>query len=146
MSPPPSLPSWCKTLWSLALNDCGYLLVDLLASALTHRQHTLYIAARVILLKHNINHAVYLICSKFFLSQNNSQSTYNHLPRQRIKGRDITLPRKYSQSYSFSSSHVQMWELDHKEGWALKNWCWNCGAGEDSWESLGQQGDQTSQS
>ena len=27
------------------------------------------------------------------------------------------------QSYSFSSSHVQMWELDHKEGWVLKNWC-----------------------
>ena len=23
----------------------------------------------------------------------------------------------------FSSSHVQMWELDHKEGWAPKNWC-----------------------
>ena len=29
----------------------------------------------------------------------------------------------YSQSYGFPSSHVQMWELDHKEGWALKNWC-----------------------
>ena len=29
----------------------------------------------------------------------------------------------YSQSYRFSSSHVLMWELDHKEGWALKNWC-----------------------
>ena len=29
----------------------------------------------------------------------------------------------YSQNYSVSSSHVQMWELDHKEGWALKNWC-----------------------
>ena len=29
----------------------------------------------------------------------------------------------YSQSYGFSSSHVQMWELDHKEGWAPKNWC-----------------------
>ena len=27
-----------------------------------------------------------------------------------------------SQSYGFSSSHVQMWELDHKEGWELKNW------------------------
>ena len=26
-------------------------------------------------------------------------------------------------SYGFSSSHVQMWELDHKEGWAPKNWC-----------------------
>ena len=29
----------------------------------------------------------------------------------------------YSQSYGFSSSHVWMWGLDHKEGWALKNWC-----------------------
>ena len=28
-----------------------------------------------------------------------------------------------SQGYGFSSSHVWMWELDHKEGWALKNWC-----------------------
>ena len=29
----------------------------------------------------------------------------------------------YSQSYDFSSSHVWMWELDHKKGWAPKNWC-----------------------
>ena len=29
----------------------------------------------------------------------------------------------YSQSYGFSSSHVWMWELDHKESWVLKNWC-----------------------
>ena len=28
-----------------------------------------------------------------------------------------------SQSYGFSSGHVWMWELDHKESWALKNWC-----------------------
>ena len=28
----------------------------------------------------------------------------------------------YSQSYGFSSCHVRMWELDHKEGWAPKNW------------------------
>ena len=28
-----------------------------------------------------------------------------------------------SQSYGFPSSHVQMWELNHKESWALKNWC-----------------------
>ena len=27
-----------------------------------------------------------------------------------------------SQSYDFSSSPVQMWELDHKKGWVLKNW------------------------
>ena len=32
----------------------------------------------------------------------------------------------YSQSYCFSISHVLMWELDHKEGRDLKNWCfWN---------------------
>ena len=29
----------------------------------------------------------------------------------------------YSQSDGFSSIHVQMWQLDHKESWALKNWC-----------------------
>ena len=28
-----------------------------------------------------------------------------------------------SQSYGFSSSHVQMWELGHKEGWAVRIWC-----------------------
>ena len=28
-----------------------------------------------------------------------------------------------SQSYGFSSSHAWMWELDYKESWALKNWC-----------------------
>ena len=28
----------------------------------------------------------------------------------------------YNQSYGFSSSHVWMWELDHKEGWRQKNW------------------------
>ena len=29
----------------------------------------------------------------------------------------------YSQSYGFFRNHAQMWELDHKEGWVLKNWC-----------------------
>ena len=29
----------------------------------------------------------------------------------------------FSQSHDFSSIHVWMWELDHKEGWAPKNWC-----------------------
>ena len=28
-----------------------------------------------------------------------------------------------SQNYGFPSSHVWIWELDHKEGWAPKNWC-----------------------
>ena len=42
-----------------------------------------------------------------------------------LKSRDITLPSKgpSSQGYGFSSSPVWMWELDYKESWALKNWC-----------------------
>ena len=40
-----------------------------------------------------------------------------------LKSRDITLPRKVCQSYCFSSSHVWMCELDYKESWLLKNWC-----------------------
>ena len=42
-----------------------------------------------------------------------------------LKNRDITLPKKSpsTHSYSFSSSHVWMWELDWEESWALKNWC-----------------------
>ena len=31
--------------------------------------------------------------------------------------------RPRSQNYGFSSSHVWMWELDYKESWELKNWC-----------------------
>ena len=49
----------------------------------------------------------------------------------------------YSQSYGFCSSQEQIWKLDHKEGWMM---LLNCGEGEDSWESLRQQGDQASQS
>ena len=45
-------------------------------------------------------------------------------PRQHIKKqRHPSLADKglHSQSYGFSSSHVRMWELDHKEGWASMN-------------------------
>ena len=42
-----------------------------------------------------------------------------------LKIRYIILLTKvwHSQSYGFSSSHAQMWELDHEEGCAPKNWC-----------------------
>ena len=40
-----------------------------------------------------------------------------------------------------------MWELDHKEGWVLKNWCFQIVVlSKDSWGSFEQQGDQISQS
>ena len=46
-------------------------------------------------------------------------------PRQCIKKQQHHFVDKglYSQSYVFPSSHVWTWELDHKEGWVLKNWC-----------------------
>ena len=46
-------------------------------------------------------------------------------PRQHIKKHWYHFADKgpSSQSYGFSSSHVWMWELDHKESWAPKNWC-----------------------
>ena len=41
-----------------------------------------------------------------------------------LKSRDITLTTgPSSQSHGFPSSHVWMWELDYKESWVLKNWC-----------------------
>ena len=46
-------------------------------------------------------------------------------PRQTIKKQRHHFADKgpCNQSYGFSSSHVLMWELDHKEGWAPENWC-----------------------
>ena len=38
-------------------------------------------------------------------------------------------------SHGFSSSHVPMWELVHKEGWALKNWCFQTVVLDNSLES-----------
>jgi len=45
--------------------------------------------------------------------------------RQYIKKQGHYLADKglSSQSYGFSSSHVWMWELNYKESWVLKNWC-----------------------
>ena len=46
-------------------------------------------------------------------------------PRQHIKKQRRYFVNKgpSSQRYGFSSSHVWMWELDYKESWAPKNWC-----------------------
>ena len=51
------------------------------------------------------------------------EKSYDKL-RQCIKKKRLHFANKgtYSQPF-FSSSHVQMWELDCEEGWAPKNWC-----------------------
>ena len=76
----------------------------------------------------------------FFLgSKVTADSDYSHeIKRQLLLRRKaMTNSRQYnkkrrhhfadkglsSQIFGFSSSHIQMWELDHKEAWALKKWC-----------------------
>ena len=44
-------------------------------------------------------------------------------PTQELNWGSPALQVDSSQSYGFSSSHVWMWELDHKESWTLKIWC-----------------------
>ena len=78
--------------------------------------------------------------------------THTYIYIQTYVYRDIKKQRHYfaykgqsSQSYGFSSSHVQMWELDNKKRLSTEEMMpTKCGAGEDSSESLGLQGDQTS--
>ena len=75
----------------------------------------------------------------FLGSRITADSDYSHeIKRRLLLGRkamtnldSILKKRRYfdnkgpsSQSYGFSSSHVWMWELDHKEGWGPKNWCY----------------------
>ena len=52
------------------------------------------------------------------------KKSYNK-PRQHNKKAETLLCNKgpSSQGYGFFSGHVWMWELDYKESWALKNWC-----------------------
>ena len=57
-------------------------------------------------------------------------AAYNFLqsydqPRQHIKNQRHYFANKglSCQCYGFSCSHVSMWELDYKESWAMKNWC-----------------------
>ena len=61
-------------------------------------------------------------CSLNFWVSNLKCFTY---ARQRVKKQRHHFANKgpSSQRYDFSSSHVWMWELDYKESWALKNWC-----------------------
>ena len=54
-----------------------------------------------------------------------------------IKSRDITLPTKFCivREMVFSSNHAWIWEMDHKEGWAPKNWCFLIVVPEETLES-----------
>ena len=50
----------------------------------------------------------------------NYDQSRQHIKKQR---HDFANKDPSSQSYGFSCGHVWMWELDYKEIWTLKNWC-----------------------
>ena len=58
-------------------------------------------------------------------------------PRQHIKKQRHYFADKgpFSQSYGFSSSQVWIWELDYKETWSPKDWCFWTVALEKTFES-----------
>ena len=57
--------------------------------------------------------------SRTWLSELNWTEPRQHIKKQR---RYFVNKGPSSQGYGFSSSHVWMWDLDHKKSWALKNW------------------------
>ena len=79
--------------------------------------------------QNNDNSLEILLSSKIIVDGDCSHKIKRHLLLGRksmtnldsiLKSKDTILTK--SQSYGFSSSHVQMWDLDHKEHWAPENW------------------------
>ena len=52
-----------------------------------------------------------------------SPSPMTNLDSIKKQRRHFANKSSFSQSHGFSSNHIWMWELDHKESWAPKNWC-----------------------
>ena len=69
-----------------------------------------------------LNHLPFIVLYKKTLAP--WKKSY-YQPRQHIKKQRHYFVNKgpSSQGYGFSSSHVWMWELDYKESWVPKNWC-----------------------
>ena len=102
---------WIDGIFPMLNLMCFFLLSVLIAQPGEAGDHLFSHSSSLTALSHAFP-AVQLHCSRDFGSAS-------------WRGWDWNLPRWQrlsSQSYGFSSSHVQMWELNHKEGWVLKNW------------------------
>ena len=73
---------------------------------------------------HGISHARILEWVVISFSRESSQHR-DQTQVSRIVGRCFTVCSilKGIKGYGFSTSHVWLWELDYKESWAPKNWC-----------------------
>ena len=65
-----------------------------------------------------------LVCNAMTFDEHIYHISFNNT-RQQVKKQRFYFADKspYSQICGFYSSHVWMWQLDCKEGWMLKNWC-----------------------
>ena len=74
--------------------------------------------------------ATVTICSDFGAQKNKRRLLPGRQIRTNLdsilKGRDITLSTKAHlvKAMAFPVGHVWMWELDYKESWTPKNWCY----------------------
>ena len=64
-------------------------------------------------------HLIIFLRTEVHLINEGPDQPWQHIKKQR---HDFANEGLYRQSYVFSSSHVWLWELDHKESWAPKNW------------------------
>ena len=62
---------------------------------------------------------------RHFLLERKAMTKLGSITRQHIKKQRHYFVDKgpSSQTYGFSSSHVWLWELDYRENWVPKNWC-----------------------
>ena len=76
----------------------------------------------------------FFLCSKITADGDCSHEIKRYLPlgRKAMTSLDSEIKKQRfyfannwpsSQSFVFFNSHVWMWELDHKESWVPKNWC-----------------------
>ena len=81
-----------------------------------------YIFPNFIFCTHTHTHFIYFYNTEIMLAlwKKSYDQSRQHIKKQRHYFAD---KGPSSQSYGFSNSHVWMWELDYKEIWVMKNWC-----------------------
>ena len=79
------------------------------------------------------NHLRYSFCLLLWHWKKSYDQPTQHIKKQRYYFANKGLS---SQGYGFSSGHAWMWELDYKESWVLKNWCFWTVVLEKTFESL----------